>query len=74
MSIKARDGTRARSEELIRYVEAKYVDSTDRRSLTEAAINSILTELDPHSDFIPAEELAEVNDQLEGNFDGIGVG
>lgn len=60
-------------EELIRYVEAKYVDSTDRRSLTEAAINSILTELDPHSSFIPAEELAEVNDQLEGNFDGIGV-
>jgi carboxyl-terminal processing protease len=60
-------------EELIRYVEAKYVDSTDRRSLTEAAINSILMELDPHSSFIPAEELAEVNDQLEGNFDGIGV-
>lgn len=60
-------------EELIRYVEAKYVDSTDRRSLTEAAINSILNDLDPHSSYIPAEELAEVNDQLEGNFDGIGV-
>ncbi|NUO02811.1 MAG: S41 family peptidase [Saprospiraceae bacterium] len=60
-------------EELIRYVEAKYVDSTDRQALTAAAINSILNDLDPHSSFIPAEELAEVNDQLEGNFDGIGV-
>lgn len=60
-------------EELIRYVEAKYVDSTDRRALTEAAINTILNDLDPHSSYIPAEELAEVNDQLEGNFDGIGV-
>ncbi len=60
-------------EELIRYVEAKYVDSVDRRALTEAAINTILNDLDPHSSFIPAEDLAEVNDQLEGNFDGIGV-
>jgi len=60
-------------EELIRYVEAKYVDSTDRRALTEAAINTILNKLDPHSSYIPAEDLAAVNDQLEGNFDGIGV-
>jgi len=60
-------------EELIRYVEAKYVDSTDRRSLTEAAINSILNDLDPHSSYIPSDELSEVNDQLDGNFDGIGV-
>ncbi len=60
-------------EELIRYVEAKYVDSTDRRTMIETAINSILNELDPHSSYIPSEDLAEVNSQLEGNFDGIGV-
>ncbi len=64
---------RGQIEELIRYVEAKYVDDIDREQLVEEAINSILQQLDPHSSYIPAEKLREVNEQLEGNFDGIGV-
>ncbi len=60
-------------EELIRYVEAKYVDEVNRDELIEKAINEILKELDPHSNYITAEQLREVNEQLEGNFNGIGV-
>ena len=60
-------------EELIRYIEAKYVDEVDRDELTNQAIHKILENLDPHSAYIPAEELADVNEQLNGKFDGIGV-
>ena len=60
-------------EELIRYIEAKYVDEVDRDKLIQEAIDNILENLDPHSNYISAEQLKDVNDQLEGNFDGIGV-
>jgi carboxyl-terminal processing protease len=60
-------------EELIRYVEAKYVDDVNRDELVEEAINEILQQLDPHSNYISADHLKEVNEQLEGSFDGIGV-
>ena len=54
-------------------IEDTYVDSISRKDLEEAAINSILKKLDPHSIYIPAAELQEVNEPLEGNFSGIGV-
>lgn len=60
-------------EELLRYVDAKYVDNVSRDKLVDDAIHNILKQLDPHSTYIPAEQLQEVNEQLEGNFDGIGV-
>lgn len=60
-------------EELLRYIEAKYVDEVDRDKLIQEAIDNILKNLDPHSSYIPAKELEEVNEELEGNFDGIGV-
>lgn len=60
-------------EDLIRYIEAQYVDEVDREKLIQAAIDKILEELDPHSTYFTAEELREANEQLEGSFDGIGV-
>lgn len=60
-------------EELLRYIEAKYVDEIDRDRLIQEAIDNILKNLDPHSNYITAAQLQEVNEQLEGNFDGIGV-
>lgn len=60
-------------EELIRYVDAKYVDDVSRQQLMEEAIGAIIHELDPHSSYISAEELKRVNEQLEGSFEGIGV-
>ena len=60
-------------EELLRYIEARYVDKVDRQKLVDEAISSILRQLDPHSSYIPPEELAKINEQMEGKFLGIGV-
>ncbi|MEE9439424.1 MAG: S41 family peptidase [Saprospiraceae bacterium] len=60
-------------EELIRFVESRYVDSIDRSFLTEKAINSILDELDPHSVYISPEQINRINNEMEGNFRGIGI-
>lgn len=50
-----------------------YVDSTDNKKLVETAITSMLKELDPHSSYIPKEEVERVNEPLEGSFEGIGI-
>ncbi|MEQ8702438.1 MAG: S41 family peptidase [Phaeodactylibacter sp.] len=60
-------------EEILRYIEAKYVDEVDKAALTQEVIDDLLSRLDPHSNYISAEALQEVNEQLKGNFDGIGV-
>ncbi len=62
-----------RIEDLLRFIEARYVDEVDSEELIDKAINNILEELDPHSNYIPASQLARVNDELEGNFDGVGI-
>lgn len=54
-------------------IEDTYVDSVSRDKLEETAITSVLKQLDPHSVYIPASELGDVNEPLEGNFSGIGV-
>ncbi len=54
-------------------VEAFYVDSTDQEKLTEKAIIEVLKNLDPHSVYISKEELQEVNQKLQGSFEGIGI-
>lgn len=58
---------------LINYIEKNYVDTIDPKDLEEKAIASLLKNLDPHSDYIPAKEFEIMNEPLEGNFDGIGV-
>lgn len=60
-------------EELIRYIESRYVDEVNKDELVREAIDNILFQLDPHSNYISAEQLKEVNEQLEGSFDGIGI-
>ena len=60
-------------EELIRYIEARYVDKVDKEFLVKEAIDNILHQLDPHSSYISPDELKAVTDQLEGSFDGIGI-
>lgn len=60
-------------EELLRLIESKYVDDTNRDELVETAINNILKELDPHSSYIPAARLQSVNEELKGKFEGVGI-
>ena len=54
-------------------IENEYVDSVSMDSLAEHVIPQLIAELDPHSVYIPADEMAAMNESLEGEFDGIGV-
>ena len=54
-------------------IENRYVDSVSMDSLAEHVIPLLVRELDPHSVYIPASEMAALNEPLEGEFDGIGV-
>lgn len=60
-------------DEVLRYIDAKYVDSVDIQSLKSGAIAHLLTQLDPHSVYISPEELQAVEDDLSGGFEGIGI-
>ncbi|MBN1338082.1 MAG: S41 family peptidase [Bacteroidales bacterium] len=59
--------------DVINYVTFEYVDSVNRDKLLEDAIGGVLKHLDPHSQYITAEEFSDLNDPLVGNFKGIGV-
>jgi carboxyl-terminal processing protease len=58
---------------VIDYISEEYVDSINKDQLVELTIPEILKHLDPHSVYIPAAELQQFNEPLEGNFSGIGV-
>lgn len=60
-------------QEVLDLINMKYVDSVNTDTLGNDAIQEMLTHLDPHSIYIPASMLQEVNEDLEGNFQGIGV-
>ncbi|GHT64215.1 peptidase S41 [Bacteroidia bacterium] len=54
-------------------VENLYVDNLDGNKLAEDAIVGLLEKLDPHSNYMTPEEVKELNEPLQGNFDGIGI-
>lgn len=54
-------------------IDAWYVDSVNMDELTEKAIVEVLRNLDPHSVYISAKDVKEMNEPLNGNFDGIGI-
>ncbi len=62
-----------RVEEVIRFIESKYVDDIDKDQMIEEALTSIMTDLDPHSLYISKSRLEEVNNQLKGSYEGLGI-
>jgi carboxyl-terminal processing protease len=66
-------GGKNKFSEIFSIINQAYVDTVNLDQLETQAINDMLTRLDPHSVYIPAQELAHANEQLEGNFEGIGV-
>lgn len=59
--------------DLLRIINDQYVDTVDMSALVEQAMPQILSELDPHSMYIPAKKLEDTNAELKGSFSGIGV-
>ena len=58
---------------LLFLLKSMYVDSIKTEELTEKIIPLVLEELDPHSTYVPKDEVEMANDDLEGSFSGIGV-
>lgn len=67
------NGSSNKLNALLRVIDDQYVDTVNMTDLVEKAMPQILAELDPHSVYIPAQNLEEVNSELEGSFSGIGV-
>ena len=54
-------------------IKQYYIEDIPLDDIYEKAIPSMLAELDPHSEYIPAKDFSAVNESLEGEFDGIGI-
>jgi carboxyl-terminal processing protease len=59
--------------EVLTYIDTKYVDDVKTDKLVDESIIHLLSKLDPHSLYIPASDRVIANEDLRGNFDGIGV-
>ncbi len=58
---------------ILQTIDNNYVDSVDRKKITEAAVTAALSALDPHSMYMPPQLLEESEEDLAGNFSGIGI-
>ncbi len=54
-------------------IRSSYVEEVDQKKLIEAAINGMLTSLDPHSNFMAADEFKSMQVQTRGEFGGLGI-
>ncbi len=64
---------RSSLQEALDLIKTRYVDSLGMDSLQDDAMQGLMNHLDPHSVFIPASDLNEANEDIVGNFEGIGV-
>jgi len=58
---------------LIDYIDYEYVDDIDTDSIVDVTVNGILDNLDPHSTYIPKEDLQRITESMKGDFVGIGI-
>jgi carboxyl-terminal processing protease len=59
--------------EILSYIDQGYVDSVNTASIIEKTIPEVLKNLDPHTSYIPASDMQEVEEEMKGKFSGIGV-
>ncbi len=69
----AKIATTQKFDEVLTYINQLYVDDVEAQKLTDAAIVAMLEKLDPHSTFISADDVTDANQQINGNFVGIGI-
>jgi carboxyl-terminal processing protease len=59
--------------EVLKLIQREYVDTINEKELVENTLTEMLHNLDPHSIYIPAKDLQNIEEEMAGNFDGIGV-
>ena len=62
-----------RIEQVDKYIETYYVETPNYQKITEKAVSSMLSELDPHSMYIAAKDVQRTNEGLQANFEGVGI-
>ncbi|PWH86344.1 S41 family peptidase [Brumimicrobium oceani] len=67
------DANMLRLYEVYTYIDRMYVDDVPNKKISEAAIVAMLEELDPHSTYIPADEVEQANERINGSFVGVGI-
>lgn len=67
------DGDWRKLNLILECLDANYVDSIDHKAVTDAALTAALSRLDPHSVYLQPTQLIDSEEELEGNFDGIGI-
>ena len=66
-------GSNNKVDNMLSIINSQYVDTVNVRQMTEELMIDLIAKLDPHSVYIPAADLADVNSEVEGCFDGIGI-
>ncbi len=60
-------------QDIISKIDKEYVDPIQKEKLMEETIDDMLHKLDPHSNYIPAQDLKAMNEQMSGKFGGVGI-
>ena len=60
-------------EQALDIIQYYYVDTVNEKKITDDALRAMIKDLDPHSVYIPAEEMREMNEPLVGKFEGVGI-
>jgi carboxyl-terminal processing protease len=73
MGMKVNRAKKDKFSQILDIIQNDYVDSTKKNELEENTIDYLLSQLDPHSSYIPAQ-LTEINErQIRGNYQGLGI-
>jgi carboxyl-terminal processing protease len=59
--------------EVLALIESKYVDTLTTDSLKQYTLEALIDRLDPHSSYIPAKNIDAINEDIQGNYYGIGI-
>ncbi len=66
-------GSKSKIESTLQLIDAIYIDSLQIDTLVESMMPRLVERLDPHSSYIPRQDMTRVNESLDGEFDGIGI-
>ena len=73
LSLNSNSKNEAKIRRLMDYIDQNYVDTIDTNNLLDGAISEMVRKLDPHSVYIPKENLKGMQERMEGKFVGIGI-
>ena len=72
-SLNSNTKNEAKIRRLMDYIDQNYVDTINTTNLLDSAISEMIGKLDPHSAYIPKEDLQDIQDRMQGKFVGVGI-